>query len=417
MKRSFAMFVIAAMIGGFIVGMIVHGTLSPDGAKAAQADFDQVTNIFLRLIKMIIAPLVLTTLTAGIGHIDNAATVGRIGTKAMIWFLTASFVALAIGLVMVNLLEPGVGAGVAAATGTAKDAGIGEAQNMAGFIEHLIPSSIFDAMARNEILQVVVFSVFAGIAISAVGEKAKALLHVIEQGATVILKITTYVMMFAPVAIFSAIAGAISVQGIGILVTYAELVGDFYLALLLLIALMIAVAWLVVGRQMKPLLQAIRSPALIAFSTSTSEAAFPLLLESLEAMGFSPRIVSFVLPLGYSFNLVGSTMYCAFASIFIAQAYHINISIGQQILMLLMLMVTSKGIAGVPRASLVVVAATLPYFNLPEAGLFLILAVDHLMDMGRSATNVVGNGLASAVVAKWEHARGLPMAARPEVIV
>jgi Na+/H+-dicarboxylate symporter len=417
MKRSFVMFVIAAMVLGFITGMIVHGATSPAGAKQAADGFSQVTNIFLRLIKMIIAPLVLTTLTSGIGHIESAATVGRIGTKAMIWFLTASFVALLIGLVMVNILQPGLGAGVAQAAGSVAEAGVGPAQGVGGFLEHLIPSSIIDAMARNEILQVVVFSLFAGIAISAVGEKAKALLHVIEQAATVILKVTTYVMMFAPIAIFAAIASAISTQGVGILVTYAKLVGDFYISISLLIALMIFVAWLVVGAQMRPLLKAIRSPALIAFSTSTSEAAFPLLLESLEAMGFSSKIVSFVLPLGYSFNLVGSTMYCTFAAMFIAQAYNIHVPISQQILMLLMLMVTSKGIAGVPRASLVVVAATLPYFNLPEQGLFLILAVDHLMDMGRSATNVIGNGLASAVVAKWENARPMPVAARPEAIV
>ncbi len=415
MKRSFVMFVIIAMIGGLIAGTIVHATLSPEGAKTAASYFDQVTGIFLRLIKMIIAPLVLTTLTSGIGHIESAATVGRIGTKAMIWFLTASFVALVIGLVMVNLLEPGVGANVAQAAKAG--APLAQAQGLSGFLEHLIPASIFDAMAKNEILQVVVFSLFAGIAISAVGEKAKGLLHIIEQGATVILKITTYVMMFAPFAIFAAIAGTISTQGLGILVTYAKLVGSFYISISILVGLMIFVAWLIVGRQMGPLLKAIRSPALIAFSTSTSEAAFPLLLESLEAMGFSSKIVSFVLPLGYSFNLVGSTMYCTFAAMFIAQAYGIHVPIGQQILMLLMLMVTSKGIAGVPRASLVVVAATLPYFGLPEEGLFLILAVDHLMDMGRSATNVIGNGLASAVVAKWENARPMPVGARPEVLV
>ncbi|MGH6827932.1 MAG: dicarboxylate/amino acid:cation symporter, partial [Rhizomicrobium sp.] len=233
----------------------------------------------------------------------------------------------------------------------------------------------------------------------------------------VILKITTYVMMFAPVAIFTAIASAVTLQGIGIVVTYAKLVGDFYLSLAILVAAMIAVAAMVLRGRMAPLLEAIRSPALIAFSTSTSEAAFPLLLESLEAMGFPPKIVSFVLPLGYSFNLVGSAMYCTFAAMFIAQAYGIAVPLSQQILMLLMLMVTSKGIAGVPRASLVVVAATLPYFHLPEQGLFLVLAVDHLMDMGRSATNVIGNGLACAVVAVWENARPLPVGARPEPVI
>src|SRR5579862_2810787 len=417
MKRSFAMFVVAAMIGGFIAGMIVRATLSPAAAQVAAGGFNEVTNIFLRLIRMIIAPLVLTTLTSGIGHIESAATVGRIGAKAMIWFLSASFVALAIGLIMVNLLEPGVGAGVAHVSGSAAEAALGQAEGFSGFLQHLIPTSIFDAMARNEILQVVVFSIFAGIAISAVGPKANQLLHILEQGATVILKITMYVMMFAPVAIFSAIASAVSTQGVGIIATYAKLVGDFYLALLILIALMVAVAAAILRGQTGPLLRAIRSPALIAFSTSTSEAAFPLLLESLEATGFSPKIVSFVLPLGYSFNLVGSTMYCAFAAMFIAQAYGIAVPVSQQILMLLILMVTSKGIAGVPRASLVVIAATLPYFHLPEQGLLLILAVDHLMDMGRSASNVIGNGLASAVVARWENARPMPVAARPEAIV
>jgi Na+/H+-dicarboxylate symporter len=417
MKRSFMLFVIAAMIGGFVVGMAIHGTMSPEGAAKAATYFNQVTSIFLRLIKMIIAPLVLTTLTAGIGHIESAATVGRIGTKAMIWFLSASFVSLVIGLLAVNILQPGVGAGIAQAAGAAAETGVGPAQGMSGFFEHLIPASIFDALARNEILQVVVFSLFAGIAISAVGEKAKGLLHIIEQGATVVLKITTYVMMFAPFAIFAAIAGAFSTQGIGILATYAKLVGSFYLAILILIACMVSVAALILRRQTGQVLRAIRAPSLIAFSTSTSEAAFPLLLESLEAMGFNSKIVSFVLPLGYSFNLDGSTMYCTFAAMFIAQAYDIHISIGQQILMLLMLMVTSKGIAGVPRASLVVVAATLPYFGLPEHGLLLILAVDHLMDMGRSATNVIGNGLASAVVAKWEGARLMPESERPEALV
>jgi Na+/H+-dicarboxylate symporter len=417
MKRSFAMFVVAAMIAGFIAGVIVHATLSPAAAQVAAGGFNQLTNIFLRLIRMIIAPLVLTTLTSGIGHIESAATVGRIGAKAMIWFLGASFVALAIGLIMVNLLEPGVGAGVAHASGNAAGAALGQAEGFSGFLQHLIPTSIFDAMARNEILQVVVFSIFAGIAISAVGPKANQLLHILEQGATVILKITMYVMMFAPVAIFSAIAAAVSTQGVGIIATYAKLVGDFYLALLILVALMVAVAATILRGQTRPLLVAIRSPALIAFSTSTSEAAFPLLLESLEATGFSPKIVSFVLPLGYSFNLVGSTMYCTFATMFIAQAYGIAVPVSQQILMLLILMVTSKGIAGVPRASLVVIAATLPYFHLPEQGLFLILAVDHLMDMGRSASNVIGNGLASAVVAKWENARPVPAAARPQVMV
>jgi len=401
MRRGFILFVVAAMIGGVVTGLLLHQFLAPADAVTAASYFNQVTTIFLRLIKMIIAPLILTTLTSSIGHIENASTVGRIGAKAMIWFLISSFVALVIGLIAVNLLEPGAGAGVVAATG--KAANLAPPEGLSGFIEHLIPASIFDAMARNEILQVVVFSLFAGMAISAVGKKGHALLEVVESGAQVILKITMYVMMFAPVAIFSALASSLSLQGAGIMITYARLVGDLYLALIVLVAAMGFVTYLVIGNTaFKKLFIATRSPALLAFSTASSESAFPLLLETLEEMGLNPKIVSFVLPLGYSFNLVGSTMYCTFAVMFIAQAYGVHIPLGQQILMLLMLMVTSKGIAGVPRASLVVVAATLPYFNLPEAGLFLVLAVDNLMDMGRSATNVIGNAMASAVVNKWE---------------
>ena len=401
MKRGFILFVIAAMIGGVLTGLLLHQFLAPADAVTAASYFNQVTTIFLRLIKMIIAPLILTTLTSSIGHIENASTVGRIGAKAMIWFLISSFVALVIGLIAVNLLEPGAGAGVVAATG--KAANLAPPEGLSGFIEHLIPASIFDAMARNEILQVVVFSLFAGMAISAVGKKGHALLEVVEAGAHVILKITMYVMMFAPIAIFSALASSLTLQGAGIMITYARLVGDLYLALIVLVLAMGFVTYLVIGNSaFKKLFIATRSPALLAFSTASSESAFPLLLETLEEMGLNPKIVSFVLPLGYSFNLVGSTMYCTFAVMFIAQAYGVHIPLGQQILMLLMLMVTSKGIAGVPRASLVVVAATLPYFNLPEAGLFLVLAVDNLMDMGRSATNVIGNSLATSVVAKWE---------------
>jgi Na+/H+-dicarboxylate symporter len=259
----------------------------------------------------------------------------------------------------------------------------------------------------------VIFAVFAGIAISALGERTRQLLSIIEQGAAVVLKITNYVMMLAPLAIFAAIAGTVSTQGAGILMIYGKLVADFYLALSLLIACMLAIAMVPLGRDIVPVIKAVRSPALLAFSTSTSEAAYPLLLESLEAAGFSRRVVGFVLPLGYSFNMLGGTMYCAFATMFIAQAYGIVIPVDQQILMLLLLMLTSKGIAGVPRSALVVVAGTLPYFHLPEAGLFLILAVDHLMDMGRSTANVIGNGLASAVIAKWELAR--PSSLKPAV--
>lgn len=408
MKRVFILSVIVAMLAGLVTGLIAHAILDADESARFAAVLNQVTGIFLRLIKMIIGPLVLTTLISGIGHIDDISTVGRIGAKALIWFVSISFLALIIGIAAVNVLQPGLGATVAVTAKTVAGAGVGQAPDLASFLQHLIPTSIFDALSRNETLQVVLFSMLAGTAVSAVGEKSRQLLSIIEQGAAVMFKITNYVMMLAPVAIFAAIAGTLSTQGGSILITYGKLVTDFYLALLILIACMVAIASIPLGRDILAVLKAIRSPALVAFSTSTSEAAYPLLLEALETIGFNRRIVSFVLPLGYSFNMVGGTMYCAFASMFIAQAYGITISIDQQILMLLLLMLTSKGIAGVPRAALVVVAGTLPYFNLPESGLLLIGAVDHLMDMGRSAVNVIGNGLASAVVDRWELTRPTP---------
>jgi Na+/H+-dicarboxylate symporter len=271
------------------------------------------------------------------------------------------------------------------------------------FITHLVPASIIQAMADNEILQIVVFSIFVGTAVAAIDDRAPAVLALVEQIAAIMLRVTGYVMRTAPLAIFAALASTVATQGVAILATYAKFVGGFYLSLGLLWALLIAAVVLIAGRRALKLIAAIRSPALLAFSTASSEAAYPRTLEELQRWGVSRRVASFVLPLGYSFNLDGSMMYCTFATLFIAQVYGIQLSIGQQITMLLLLMVTSKGMAGVPRASLVVIAATLTYFRLPEAGLLLILAVDHLLDMGRSATNVVGNSVAAAVVARWEN--------------
>jgi Na+/H+-dicarboxylate symporter len=271
------------------------------------------------------------------------------------------------------------------------------------FITHVVPRSIVEAMANNEILQIVVFSIFVGTAVSAVEDRAPAVMAVVDQTAAIMLKVTGYVMKTAPFAIFAALASTITTQGLEILATYAKFVGGFYLSLGLLWLLLGGVCLLIVGRRALALFAAIRQPALLAFSTASSEAAYPRTLEALQGWGVSRRVASFVLPLGYSFNLDGSMMYCTFATLFIAQVYGVHLSIAQQITMLLLLMVTSKGMAGVPRASLVVIAATLTYFKLPEAGLLLILAVDHLLDMGRSATNVVGNSVAAAVVARWEN--------------
>jgi Na+/H+-dicarboxylate symporter len=404
MNRRFTYFVMAAMLLGILVGFILNQTLTdPAQVKAAAGGLNIVTDIFLRLIKMIIAPLVFSTLVVGIAHMEDAATIGRVGAKTMAWFITASIVSLSIGLVMVHLLAPGVGLGLPLPPVTAASAVDANTLSLKDFITHLVPKSIVEAMANNEILQIVVFSVFVGTAISSIEDKAPAVLQLAEQIAQVMLKITGYVMLFAPFAIFAALASTVATQGLGILLNYAKFIGGFYLSLGVLWGLLLIAAVAIMGKRGVGLFGVIREPVLLAFSTASSEAAYPRTLEQLQKFGVSRKIASFVLPLGYSFNLDGSMMYCTFATLFIAQAYGIDLSIGQQIMMLLLLMITSKGIAGVPRASLVVIAATLAYFKIPEAGLLLILAVDHLLDMGRSATNVVGNSVASVVVAKWEN--------------
>lgn len=408
MNRLFTAFIVGAMILGVAVGWGVNQYATPEQAKEVASNLSIITDVFLRLIKMIIAPLVFATLVAGIAHMEDAATVGRVGAKAMGWFITASIVSLTIGLIMSHLLHPGAGLALPnpdAVAGATVDV---SKFTLREFITHLVPKSIVEAMANNEILQIVIFSVFVGTAVAAIDDKAPAVLALVEQIATIMLKVTGYVMKTAPLAIFAALASTIAVQGLEILGTYAAFVGGFYLSLGILWALLVGVLILIVGPRGMKLVAAIRQPALLAFSTASSEAAYPRTLEELQKWGVSRKVASFVLPLGYSFNLDGSMMYCTFAVLFIAQAYGIDLSIGQQLTMLALLMVTSKGMAGVPRASLVVIAATLSYFNLPEAGLILILAVDHLLDMGRSATNVVGNSVAAAVVAKWENQVELP---------
>ena len=402
MNRLFTAFIVGAMVLGVLVGWGVNQGLSPEQAKSVADNLTIITDVFLRLIKMIIAPLVFSTLVAGIAHMEDAASIGRVGVKTMAWFITASIVSLTIGLLMVHLIQPGVGMGLVVDASTAAGTVDATKLTLREFVTHLVPKSIVEAMANNEILQIVVFSIFVGTAVSAIDDKAPAVTALVDQIANIMLKVTGYVMKTAPLAIFAALAATISTQGLGVLVDYAKFVLGFYASLGVLWGLLTIAVILIVGKRALKLLGAIRSPALLAFATASSEAAYPRTLEELQKFGLSRRIASFVLPLGYSFNLDGSMMYCTFAVLFIAQAYGIDLTIGQQITMLLLLMVTSKGMAGVPRASLVVIAATLTYFDLPEAGLLLILGVDHLLDMGRSATNVVGNSVAAAVVAKWE---------------
>ena len=411
MNRLFTTLIVLAMIAGVAVGWACNQYLSPDQTAEAVTWFKVVTDVFLRLIKMIIAPLVFTTLVAGIAHMGDASSVGRVGAKTMLWFITASIFSLLLGLGMVHLLQPGVGLTlpVPEPSASAVDA---SKLTLQEFITHVFPSSIFDAMAKNEILQIVVFSIFIGVAVASLDDKAPQILGLVEQLAAIMLKVTGYVMRLAPLAIFAALASTVAKYGIDILAIYAKFIGGFYLSLGVLWGLLALAGLLIVGPRIFVLLGMVRQPILLAFATASSEAAYPRTLEQLQKFGVSRKVASFVLPLGYSFNLDGSMMYCTFATLFIAQIYGIEMSISQQITMLLLLMVTSKGMAGVPRASLVVIAATLAYFKLPEAGIALILAVDQILDMGRSATNVVGNSVAAAVVAKWEGQLG-PMEKEP----
>ena len=402
MSRKFTWFIFGGMVLGALLGAILNATLpSPAAAKEVAGYFELITNIFLRLIRMIIAPLVFSTLVSGIAHMGDGASIGRVGGKTMAWFMGATIVSLLIGLFMANLLHLGSALHLPLPPADAAS-GVAATLSLKDFFDHVFPASVVDAMARNEILQIVVFSIFAGVAIAAVREKVQGLLSLLEQVSTVMLKVTGYVMLFAPAAVFAALTSTVATEGLGILKTYAAFLGAFYLSLGLLWAVLILAGAAVVGPRLLKLLSRVRQPALLAFSTASSEAAYPRTLEALEAFGVSNRVASFVLPLGYSFNLDGSSMYTTFATLFIAQAYGIHLSVGQQALMVLVLVLTSKGIAGVPRASLVVIAATLTQFNIPAAGLLLILGVDHFLDMGRSATNVVGNSIAAAVVARWE---------------
>ena len=402
MNRLFTLLIVVAMVAGIAVGAWCNQHFhDPDQIKEIVGWFKVVTDVFLRLIKMIIAPLVFSTLVAGIAHMGDAGSVGRVGAKTMFWFISASIVSLLLGLGMVHLLQPGVGLTLPVPDATAATVDTAKF-TLQEFITHVFPKSIFEAMANNEILQIVVFSIFIGVAVASLDDKAPGILVLVEQIAAIMLKVTGYVMRLAPLAIFAALAGTVTQYGVDILTIYAKFIGGFYLSLGVLWATLALAGLLFVGPRIFTLLTSVWQPTLLAFGTASSEAAYPRTLEALQKFGVSRKVASFVLPLGYSFNLDGSMMYCTFATLFIAQIYGIEMSISQQITMLLLLMVTSKGMAGVPRASLVVIAATLTYFKLPEAGLALILAVDQVLDMGRSATNVVGNSVAAAVVAKWE---------------
>lgn len=402
MAKRLTLYIVIGMVLGILVGFALNTSYPAGDPRLTQiADYLKLLpDIFLHLIKMIIAPLILATLVAGIAGMGDSAALGRIGGRALAWFITASLISISLGLVLVNLFKPGVGLEFTAA------GDVGELATadftLRHFVLEIFPTSALDAMANNNVLQILVFSLFAGVALSAIGETGAPIVRGCEALAKLMLQITDYVMRFAPFAVFGALAAVIATRGLGIIVTYGVFVSEFYFGLLLLWTILLGLGAIFLKGRIFTLARYIREPLLLAFSTASSESALPKLFEQLDRFGVPRRISGFVLPLGYSFNLDGSMMYTSFATIFIAQAYGIDLSAGQQIAMLLTLMVTSKGIAGVPRASLVVIAATLTQFGLPLEGIALLLGVDTFLDMGRTATNVVGNAVATSVITKWE---------------
>ena len=351
---------------------------------------------------MIVSPLVLTSLIVGIAKMGDIKAVGRIGIKTLGWFMFASLLSLSLGLIIVDILRPGDAMTSMVSHLSGSTGIITTALSFKTFIIHTVPVSLFDSMAKNEILQIVIFSLFFGIALSGMGSSAQKIIDVLDIAFHAMLKVTGFIMQLAPIAVFAAVAAAITQNGLAVIGTYGIFMGEFYFSVGVLWIVLVFLGWLVLRARVFPLLQSVKGAILLAFSTASSESAYPKILEALEEFGVSNKTAAFVLPIGYSFNLDGSMIYCSFATMFIAQAYGIHLTIVQQITMLAILMLTSKGMAGVPRASLVVIAATLIHFNIPEEGLLLLLAVDHFLDMARSATNVVGNTIAAAVVSKWE---------------
>jgi Na+/H+-dicarboxylate symporter len=407
MQKRLTWLIMLAALAGVAAGYIAHETAADAKAAADVAGyFALLGDLFLRLIKMIIAPLVFATVVQGIAASGDTKSVGRVGGKALAWFISASLVSLGLGLALANLFQPGASLSL-----PLPDAGLSTNLKTGGlslkeFLTHVVPKSFFEAMATNEILQILVFSIFFGLALTALKDRPTTIVAFVDELAHAMLKLTEFVMLFAPIGVFGAVAAAIATQGLGVLATYGKFIGTFYLSLVVLWAVLIAAGFAFLGPRVFTLMAMVKEPMVIAFTTASSEAAYPKLMERLEHFGVKDRVTALVLPLGYSFNLDGSMLYQAFAALFVAQAYGIELSLGQQATLLLFMMLSSKGIAGVPRASLVVVAAVLPTFGLPEAGLLLIMGIDQFLDMGRTATNVVGNSIATAVVAKWEGALG-----------
>jgi len=415
MDKRLTVYILIGMILGVLVGYGVHIGVAADNVwfEYLTKTFKLLSDIFLNLIKLLVAPLILSTIVVGIAHMGDSTALGRIGFRAITWFIVASFISIGLGLLMVNLFQPGVGAPVDSIKDAAATIGEVKKLDFWEFILSIFPKNALEAMATNNILQILVFALFAGVALSALGEKGAPLVRGADALAEMMLQITHYVMRYAPIAVFGALAAVVSKSGLAILGTYLELVLEFYASLAILWFILLSIGAIFLGRRIFTLIRYIREPMLIAFSTASSEAALPKLFEQLDRFGVPRRISGFMLPLGYSFNLDGSMMYMSFATIFIAQAYGIDLPIATQILILLTLMISSKGVAAVPRASLVVITGTLAMFDLPVEGVALILAIDQFLDMGRTATNVVGNAVATSVITKWE---GMLEVEEPEFI-
>ncbi|SFJ00222.1 dicarboxylate/amino acid:cation symporter [Myroides guanonis] len=406
MKSNNKLFIaiLLALILGVVLGALVHYQY-PSKIESFSKNINLLGTVFIRLVQMIIAPLVFCTLVAGIAKMGDMKMVGRIGAKAMGWFITASLSSLLIGMFLVNWFSPGTKTDINLAEHEGNATKLLEQTSefsLEMFVSHIVPKSIFEAFAHNEILQIVVFSIFFGVALASIGKQGESLVQLFERISTVVLKMVGYVMWTAPLGVLGAIAASVATYGFQIFSLYAHYLLAFLVGLIVLWALLLIVGYIILGKRLWVLLQRIKAPLLIAFSTTSSEAVFPKLVEELEKFGCQPKIVSFTLPLGYSFNLDGSMMYMTFASLFIAQVYGIDMPIEKQLTMLLVLMLTSKGVAGVPRASLIVVVATCSMFGIPPEGIALILPIDHFCDMGRSVTNVLGNALSTASIDKWE---------------
>jgi len=396
-KSKLTLFILAGLVIGIIIGWLL-----PEFAVKLKP----LSDMFLRMIKMIIAPLVFSTLVVGMANHTNIKNLGRIGIKTIVYFEIITTLALIIGLAAGNFFHPGTGIALVPSNAQIEEVSMLKNANtglsLTDTIVHIIPTSIFDAMARGDILQIVIFSIFFAIALASLGDKAKPLLSGISCLADVMFKFTKYVMYFAPVGVLAAIASTVGQNGLDILATYARLVFSLYFALVVFVFIVLFLVCKIIKIPFFSILKTIQEPALLAFSTASSEAALPKAMEIMEKFGVPKNIVSFVMPTGYTFNLDGSTLYLSLAVLFVAQMSNINLSIGQQLMIMFTLMLTSKGIAAVPRVSLVILAGTLITFNLPVAGVAILLGIDQILDMGRTTVNLIGNCIATTVIARWE---------------